>query len=66
MPALSEQLSGSLNATTSLPSWPDPRIKSEGRLVPAIHAFSAAKQGVDGRDKRGHDGIHHAYGRLRP
>jgi hypothetical protein len=19
------------------PSWPDPRIKSEGRLVPAIH-----------------------------
>jgi len=24
-------------------------------LVPAIHAFLAAKQDVDGRDKRGHD-----------
>ena len=48
-------VSGSLNPTTSLPSWPDPRIKSEGRLVPAIHVFFAAKQGVDGRDKRGHD-----------
>ena len=23
--------------------------------VPAIHAFLAAKQGVDARDKRGHD-----------
>jgi hypothetical protein len=28
-------------------------------LVPGIHAFIAAKQGVDGRDKPGHDsGIH--------
>src|SRR4051812_18395659 len=25
-------------------------------LVPAIHAFPYAKQGVDARDKRGHDG----------
>src|SRR2546423_14094394 len=25
-------------------------------LVPAIHAFLVAKQGVDARDKRGHDG----------
>ena len=25
-------------------------------LVPAIHAFLRAKQGVDARDKRGHDG----------
>ena len=24
--------------------------------VPAIHAFLVAKQGVDARDKRGHDG----------
>jgi hypothetical protein len=24
-------------------------------LVPAIHVFFAAKEGVDGRDKRGHD-----------
>jgi hypothetical protein len=24
-------------------------------LVPAIHVLSAAKQVVDGRDKRGHD-----------
>jgi hypothetical protein len=24
-------------------------------LVPGIHAFGAAKQGVDGRDKPGHD-----------
>jgi hypothetical protein len=28
-------------------SWP--------AFVPAIHAFHAAKQDVDGRDKRGHD-----------
>jgi hypothetical protein len=26
-------------------------------LVPAIHAFHAAKQDVDGRDKRGHDDV---------
>jgi hypothetical protein len=25
-------------------------------LVPGIHAFRAAKQDVDGRDKPGHDG----------
>jgi hypothetical protein len=25
-------------------------------LVPAIHVFFAAKEGVDGRAKRGHDG----------
>jgi hypothetical protein len=24
--------------------------------VPGIHAFAAAKKGVDGRDKPGHDG----------
>ena len=24
--------------------------------VPAIHAFRSVKQGVDARDKRGHDG----------
>jgi hypothetical protein len=24
-------------------------------LVPAIHVFAAAKEDVDGRDKRGHD-----------
>jgi hypothetical protein len=24
-------------------------------LVPAIHVLFAAKEGVDGRDKRGHD-----------
>ena len=24
-------------------------------LVPGIHAFHSAKQGVDGRDKPGHD-----------
>ena len=39
----------------ALESWPDPRIKSEGRLVPAIHILSAANEDVDGRDKRGHD-----------
>jgi len=26
-------------------------------LVPGIHVFRAAKQGVDGRDKPGHDEI---------
>jgi hypothetical protein len=25
-------------------------------LVPAIHVFLSCKQGVDARDKRGHDG----------
>jgi len=25
-------------------------------LVPGIHVFEAAKEGVDGRDKPGHDG----------
>jgi len=25
-------------------------------LVPGIHAFLGSKQGVDGRDKPGHDG----------
>jgi hypothetical protein len=25
-------------------------------LVPAIHVFGAAKEDVDARDKRGHDG----------
>jgi hypothetical protein len=28
-------------------------------LVPGIHAFLLAKQGVDGRDKPGHDGVKH-------
>jgi hypothetical protein len=37
------------NCLASAPStsWP--------AFVPAIHAFHAAKQDVDGRDKRGHD-----------
>jgi hypothetical protein len=26
-------------------------------LVPGIHAFDTAKQGVDGRDKPGHDTV---------
>jgi len=43
-------------------SWPDPRIKSEGRLVPAIHVYLAVplKEDVDARNKCnkcGHDGL---------
>jgi hypothetical protein len=40
-------------------SWPDPRIKSEGRFVPAIHVYLAVprKQDVDARNKCGHDGF---------
>jgi hypothetical protein len=39
------RVSGSFDATIAVMAG----------LVPAIHAFFAAKKDVDGRDKRGHD-----------
>jgi hypothetical protein len=43
-------------APNCVPSCPDPRIKSEGRLVPGIHVFQIGSvTDVDGRNECGHD-----------
>jgi hypothetical protein len=52
----STKLSTSLRAKRSnLASCAEPTFVMAG-LVPAIHAFLRAKQGVDARHKAGHDG----------